>query len=62
MRNLILALTTGFLAAEALSFYRTYTLNNIRRERERELDAVLSDSFPASDAPSWTPQRVKARR
>ena len=29
MRNLLLALTTGFLAAEAMSLYRDYTLNNL---------------------------------
>ena len=65
MRNLFLALTTGFIAAEALSAYRAYTLNNLKRQqrdaREDQLDAVLDDSFPASDVPSWTPQHVGNR-
>lgn len=57
MRNLLLALTTGFLAAEALAVYHDYTLNNLRR-REAKLDDMLDDSFPASDAPSYTPQSM----
>ena len=61
MRNLLLALTTGFIAAEALSAYRAYTLNNLKREREDQLDAMLEDSFPASDVPNWTPQHIGNR-
>ena len=61
MRNLLLALTTGFLAAEFLSFYRTSTTRAVIRQRGRELDAVLDDSFPASDALNWTAEQVSTK-
>ena len=32
----------------------TPTLDRIGRISEREVDAMLSDSFPASDPPAWT--------
>ena len=28
---------------------------------ERDMDAVLADSFPASDPPSWTPAIAETR-
>jgi hypothetical protein len=52
MRNLLLALTTGLLAGEAMAFYRAYKMKTLAREQM--IDDTLDDSFPASDAPGWT--------
>jgi hypothetical protein len=63
MRNLIIALMTGIIAGQTLSFYRAKTMKRLRAEREareeNDIDVMLADSFPASDVPSWTPQGLR---
>jgi hypothetical protein len=60
MRNLIIALLTGVIAGQALSFQRAKTMKRLQEAKaEDNIDKMLADSFPASDVPSWTPQGLR---
>ena len=48
------ALQRGTPAADVLLVEAESQANQHRLAAERALDAVLADSFPASDPPSWT--------